>query len=155
MHSHDYKNNREFKDKRVCLLGASFSGFDLVREISQMSSKTYYVARTHSTEDEASGPKENIWNIGGTISSISGNDINIEGDDENIKLEGIDIIVFCTGYKYDFPFLKSLSDLQYQENMVYPLYKHMFYVPDPSLIFIGIPQKIVPFTIFEMQAMFA
>ena len=36
-----------FKDKTVCILGYSYSGHDIVREISLVSKKTYYVGKSH------------------------------------------------------------------------------------------------------------
>ena len=68
----------------------------------------------HSTEEDSSGTNQNIYNVGGTIDMISGNTVRIQSDDENLNLLNIDIIVFCTGYKYDFPFLTSLKDLDFE-----------------------------------------
>ena len=68
----------------------------------------------HSTEEDSSGTNQNIYNVGGTIDMISGNTVRSQSDDENLNLLNIDIIVFCTGYKYDFPFFSSLKDLDFE-----------------------------------------
>jgi hypothetical protein len=31
------------------------------------------------------------------------------------------------------------------------LYRHLFYQPAPTLIFLGLPQKVIPFTVAEVQ----
>lgn len=60
----------------------------------------------------------------------------------------IDAIVFCTGYSYTFPFLKSFSPrIEYEL-----LYQYIFYMPDPTLAFVEMPEKIVPFPFAECQA---
>lgn len=56
-----------------------------------------------------------------------------------------DIILYCTGYRYHFPFLDHLEELTVDEddNYVSPLYKHVFppkYAP--GLSFVGLPSKV-------------
>ena len=53
-------------------------------------------------------------------------------------LSDIDVLLFCTGYQYDFPFLKS-SDLvsTNPRGVVYPLYKEMIHPRFPTLSFIS------------------
>ncbi|KAF3783522.1 hypothetical protein EJ110_NYTH32333 [Nymphaea thermarum] len=55
-------------------------------------------------------------------------------------------------YKYYFPFLETNGVVTVDDNRVGPLYKHVF-PPSlaPSLSFIGIPWKILPFPMFELQ----
>jgi len=54
----------------------------------------------------------------------------------------------CTGYKINLPFLKDVKELKWENNKVTPLYNHVFYANDPTLCFIGIPFRIVPFVLF-------
>lgn len=73
-----------------------------------------------------------------------------------------DLILFCTGYLYSFPFLRHL----YQEpktkkvksttlitsgHCVHNLFSHVFYIPDPTLAFLGLPLSIVPQILSETQ----
>jgi cation diffusion facilitator CzcD-associated flavoprotein CzcO len=80
-------------------------------------------------------------------------------DDRSVRFSngeiesGIDAIVFCTGYFYSFPFLRNLSppvitDGSYARH----LYEHILYIEDPTLAFLGIPQRVVPFPIAEAQS---
>jgi hypothetical protein len=54
-----------------------------------------------------------------------------------------DTILYCTGYRYHFPFL-DLDELSVgDDNRVGPLYKHVFppkYAP--NLSFVGLPAKV-------------
>ncbi|KAL6004948.1 Flavin-containing monooxygenase FMO GS-OX5, partial [Asimina triloba] len=64
-----------------------------------------------------------------------------------------DIILHCTGYKYHFPFLKTDAVVTVDNNRVGPLYKHVF-PPSlaPWLSFIGLPWKVLPFPLCELQS---
>ena len=76
-------------------------------------------------------------------------------------------VIICTGYHMTLPFLRQYhSDsvpvheandtvLVTDGTQVHNLHKDIFYIPDPSLIFIGIPYFTATFTLFEFQAMAA
>ena len=54
-----------------------------------------------------------------------------------------DMILYCTGYRYHFPFLDLEELIVDEDNCVGPLYKHVFppkYAP--SLSFVGLPVKV-------------
>ncbi|CAA7034233.1 unnamed protein product [Microthlaspi erraticum] len=54
---------------------------------------------------------------------------------------------------YHFPFLETNGEVTVDDNCVGPLYKHVF--PPalaPSLSFVGIPYKVLPFPMFELQS---
>lgn len=90
-------------------------------------------------------------------------------------LEGVDKVIFCTGYLYEVPFLKSTpgdlppttgkgSDNTKKANVgsealltdgmqLHNLHKDIFYIDDPTLTFIGVPYGIATFPFFEVQAM--
>ncbi|XP_062027084.1 flavin-containing monooxygenase FMO GS-OX-like 5 [Rosa rugosa] len=66
-----------------------------------------------------------------------------------------DTILHCTRYKYHFPFLETngIVTVDEDDNRVGPLFKHVF--PPalaPSLSFVGIPSKTLPFPNFELQS---
>lgn len=68
---------------------------------------------------------------------------------------GVDSVIFCTGYFYSFPFLKSISPAVTEDGrIVRNLYEHSIYAQNPTLAFIGIPQRVVPFPIAEAQSGF-
>lgn len=77
----------------------------------------------------------------------------------------IDHIILCTGYHLTLPFLPHLhSDFTPAEHasgevlvtdgtMFHNLHRDIFYIPDPSLAFVGVPFFTATFTLFEFQAM--
>ncbi len=65
----------------------------------------------------------------------------------------VDIVLFCTGYLYSFPFLSSLNPAIVGDgSRLQNTYQHLFYAPHPTLAFIALPMKVVPFPVSEAQA---
>lgn len=69
----------------------------------------------------------------------------------NGEEEKIDTLVFCTGYRYKFPFLSESCDIHIEDERVTPLYKHIIHTKFPTLSFIGICKVICPFPQFDQQ----
>eukprot|EP00956_Cyclotella_meneghiniana_P038016 scaffold147757_cov27-Cyclotella_meneghiniana.AAC.1 len=71
-------------------------------------------------------------------------------------LRGIDAIIYCSGYDYHFDFINEDSNLDLKvvpgERRVAPLYKQLWHARHPSIAFIGLPNYVVPFPLFEIQA---
>lgn len=87
-------------------------------------------------------------------------------------LEGIDEIIFCTGYLYVLPFLElpsqdlisgngsedvkgtSVSEVELITDgmQIHNLHKEIFYIHDPTLAFIGIPYGVAAFPFYDLQA---
>lgn len=65
----------------------------------------------------------------------------------------IDAIVFCTGYLYSLPFLTDADPaLVTDGGRVENVYQHVFYTPHPTLSFIVLNQRIIPFPTAECQS---
>ena len=70
-----------------------------------------------------------------------------------IAEEHVDVIVLATGYKYRYDFLHGSGLLQDTgERSVRPLYRHVFHETHPSIAFIGLPFKVIPWVLFYIQA---
>jgi hypothetical protein len=79
-------------------------------------------------------------------------------------LTGIDRVLFGTGYHVSLPFLPDLHEdftpvgkasetvLITDGTQVHNLHKDIFYIPDPTLAFVGVPYYVATFTLFEFQA---
>lgn len=80
------------------------------------------------------------------------------------RLHGIHAIMLCTGYHITLPFLTqyhsdetSLQDanatiLVTDGTQVHNLHKDIFYLPDPTLAFVGLPLYTFTFSVFDFQA---
>lgn len=72
------------------------------------------------------------------------------------SLRQADVLMFCTGYNFSYPFLDSARlGLQVLDHVVSPLYRYMMPPAFPSLFFIGICKIICPFPNFDCQVRFA
>lgn len=66
-----------------------------------------------------------------------------------------DVLMFCTGYRYVFPFLKDGCELEITDERVSPLWKHLVHARYPTLSVLGLPKKMDPFPLLHCQAQFA
>jgi hypothetical protein len=65
----------------------------------------------------------------------------------------VDAVVYCTGYFYSYPFLRSLKPAVISTGeCVKNLFQHIFFRPRPTLAFIALNQKIIPFPVAEAQS---
>jgi MFS transporter, ACS family, pantothenate transporter len=79
-------------------------------------------------------------------------------------LTNIDRVIICTGYHCTFPFLSqyhrdSVPATDADETVLvtdglqmHNLHKDIFYIPDPTLAFIGVPYYTATFSLFDFQA---
>ena len=63
----------------------------------------------------------------------------------------VDCLLFCTGYRYKFPFLADHCHPDITDERIFPLFKHLIHAEHPTLSFIGIPKVVVPFPQFYCQ----
>ena len=74
---------------------------------------------------------------------------------ENGESRIVDNIILCTGYEYSFPFLTNESGITVERGKrVNHVYKHMFNIEHPSMVFIGLNYPVVPFPFLDIQARF-
>lgn len=66
-----------------------------------------------------------------------------QGAGEPSVVKDIDVLLFCTGYSYDFPFLPADCGVAVHDSkQVAPLFEHVFSITDPTLAFVGLPWKV-------------
>lgn len=177
-HSKSYRKPSNFRDQNVLLIGAGVSSTDIAREISTQAKNIYQVSRGGVFDLPTSFLPPGATRISGEISAfevpptgepqlrdalepIPGRIVLKDGR----VLTEIHRVIICTGYLMTLPFLQQYhSDnapiheadntvLVTDGTQVHNLHKDIFYIPDPTLIFIGIPFFTATFTLFEFQAM--
>lgn len=149
-HSKSYRSADSFANKKVIVVGNSASGLDVASQISRVCKKPLLLSvRTPS-------PPENLeWAQAEEVPIIEEFLVAEKGvrfQDGRIERD-IDAIVYATGYLYTYPFLKSLEHpLITDGRRVRGLYKELFHIEHPTLVFPGLPIKVVPFPLSESQA---
>ncbi|KAF1953933.1 pantothenate transporter [Byssothecium circinans] len=179
-HSKGYREPSPFKNYNVLLIGASVSATDIARELAPFANTIYQSHRNGAFDLPASLLPENAVRVPEVVSfdDIT-EDVNAKTLNRSEplpltitlktgqKLCNIHSIILCTGYHTTVPFLPRLhsdttppslasNDVLVTDGLqLHNLHKDIFYIPDPSLLFIGAPYFTATFTLFEFQAMFA
>ncbi|KAK3157090.1 hypothetical protein QOZ80_2AG0116030 [Eleusine coracana subsp. coracana] len=150
MHSHNYREPEPFLDQVVIIIGASASAVDISRDVASVAKEVHIADRSAPASTNQKQPGyDNLW-LHSMIDRAQDDGSVVFRDGSLIKA---DVIMHCTGYLYDFPFLGDDSTINVDDNRVDPLYKHVF-PPEvaPQLSFIGLPWKVIPFPLFELQS---
>jgi cation diffusion facilitator CzcD-associated flavoprotein CzcO len=151
-HSKYYRNPEPFNGKKVVIVGNSASGLDISSQIVHTCKKPLllsqrsesYLAASFSDHPDIKHVPQ-ITNFDPTNRSI----IFADGSEE----QEVDRIIFCTGYLYSMPFLSTLNPNPISDgSKVEHTYQHLFYAPNPTLAFLALPQKVIPFPVSEAQA---
>ncbi|KAK4716804.1 hypothetical protein R3W88_015142 [Solanum pinnatisectum] len=146
LHSHNYRVPEPFKDQIVVVIGDGPSGLDICRDIATVAKQVHLSTRSSEIVVSKLDNYENLWNHSKVLVKVT----FLDGSSIHA-----DIILHCTGYKYDFPFLETNGIVTVDDEgcAVGPLYKHVF-PPKLSLClsFVGIPSQVIIFLGSELQA---
>ncbi|EOO01489.1 putative thiol-specific monooxygenase protein [Phaeoacremonium minimum UCRPA7] len=149
-HSKLYRSPEDFTGKKVLIVGNSASGLDIATQISRFSQSPLLLS-VHSPT-----PADNLAHARAEeVPAIE----EFLLDERGVKFEGgrvekdIDAIIYATGYLFAFQFLPNLDPpLVTDGRRVYGLYKHFIHIDHPTIVFPGLPYKVVPFPFSEGQA---
>ncbi|ANB15025.1 Fmo1p [Sugiyamaella lignohabitans] len=152
-HAKYFDDPQAFRGKNVLVVGNAASGIDISVQLLGYANQPIYRSVRSPTSSQLQTKKIK------EVAQVAKYDFLTRSavlEDGSI-VKDIDHILFCTGYLYSFPYLKSYS---YGENAiitdgsrVHHLFKQMFYIHDPSLIFVGMQWKIIPMPMAESQGM--
>lgn len=145
-HSHDYRYPSEFEGQRVACLGAAASGQDISVDVSSAAKHVYMCHKKSSLQTYLPGNLEQKPGI----KRVTEDSVVFEDDEEVM----VDAILFCTGYKFTFPFLSPDCHVTTEHERITPLYKHLIHTELPTLSLIGILKTICPFPNFHNQVLF-
>ncbi|CAA0806041.1 Flavin-containing monooxygenase FMO GS-OX-like 3 [Striga hermonthica] len=150
MHSHNYRVPEPFQDQIVVVIGSGPSARDISLEISVVAKEVHLSSRSPNVKISKLDCGFNMWQHS-KIDHVNESGEVVFQDGASIRA---DIILHCTGYKFEFPFLKTEGIVTVDDNRVGPLYKHVF-PPKlaPKLSFIGLSYNSgVVFLMVDLQA---
>ncbi|XP_029033970.2 senecionine N-oxygenase-like isoform X2 [Osmia bicornis bicornis] len=147
MHSHDYRVPDIFLDKKVLVIGAGPSGMDLALDISGKATRV--ILSHHSRDPIGTVFPANVIQKPDVKELTERNAVFNDGTSEPV-----DIVFYCTGYKYSFPFLSEKCGVRVDSNMVTPLWKHLVSIENTSLALVGLPYYVCAFSMFDLQVRF-
>ena len=149
-HSKNYRRPEAFAGKKVVVVGNGPSGIDIARQISTTSNGPVLLSVKTSTA------AEKLNHAGAVevpeITEFIPSDRAVRFS--NGSVETIDAIVFCTGFLYSFPFIQQplINSLLTTGKGVHNLYKHLFYIPDPTIVFPALPMSVSPLPVSDAQS---
>ena len=149
MHSHDFRDAQEFAGKRLLVIGSSYSAEDIA-----LQSKKY--GADSVTISYRTAPMDFPWPAGidevPLLSKVDGSTAHFADG----TTRDVDAIVLCTGYQHSFPFISDELRLR-TANVLYPdhLYKGIFWLGHPDLMYLGMQDQYYTFTMFDAQAWYA
>jgi hypothetical protein len=152
IHAVEYDDPNDFAGKIVLCVGARASGGDIAREIGPVADRVYLSDSTCDRREEYG----NVIRMPRTRSIGSDGEVHFTAGGGEWIADDVDVIIFCSGYDYSFPFVTDESNLDLKsipgERRVRPLYEQLWHARHPSLSFIGLPHSVVPFPFFEFQS---
>ncbi|KAI8074079.1 hypothetical protein BC940DRAFT_289943 [Gongronella butleri] len=151
MHSREYRRPDAFKDQTVFVVGSGSSGLDIVRESSRVASKVYHSVRSENKQSrqEQALSRANVERVG-LLEGVQADGTLELSDGTTLK---VDHVVFATGFHFSFPFLgASEKALVHKGETVCDVYRFLFNVGNPTLAFMALPIRIVPFPLAQTQA---
>nr|BCT26322.1 flavin-dependent monooxygenase [Euura sp. 'Pontania] len=147
IHSHQYRDAETYAKKKVCILGASWSGIDIALEIAKHADKVYL---SHKPGSCAVADLPECLEAKPGIASIHGNTFIFDNGDS----AEVDEFIYCTGYDFTYPFLSEKVELSVKDDHVEPIYKHLVHTDAKNLFFMGLPGIVIPFRMFHIQAQY-
>ncbi|KAJ8952591.1 hypothetical protein NQ318_004138 [Aromia moschata] len=145
IHSHKYRTSNPFTARRVLVVGAGPSGVDISSIISDVADKVFVSIRSSTFLNLS----EKIT-VKQEIEYFEKHSVVFKDGTK----EDIDDVIFCTGYIYSYPFLSPTCAIKVENNWVKHLYKQIVNIQHPTMGFIGIPFRIIPFPVVGIQVRF-
>lgn len=149
LHAHDFRSADEFAGKRVLLIGASYSAEDIGIQCHKYgAAQVTFSWRTRPMGFDWPEGVEELQ----LLTRVEGRMAHFRDG----QTREIDAVVLCTGYKHHYPFLTDELRLK-THNRLYPpnLYKGVFWIDNPKLIYIGMQDQFYTFNMFDAQAWYA
>jgi cation diffusion facilitator CzcD-associated flavoprotein CzcO len=152
LHSIVYDTPSNFKGRRVLCIGGRASGADIAREMAEAGASHVYLSDSARTDGAVHTLDGNLSWVPKTIAVREDGSLDFDFDCEIHPK--VDLIMFCTGYEYNFPFINETSNLplESRSRRVEPLYEQLWHAMYPNVAFLGLPHSVIPFPLFEMQA---
>ena len=154
LHSHDFRSAEEFKNRRVLVVGSSWSANDIALQCHKCGAKS--VAFSSRNPLMPFKWPESFVKFP-LLAQVKGKRCNFT----DTSSEEFDVIILCTGYKYSFPFMSENIRLK-SENLFYPpnLYRGLQWFGmdkekqncDGKLFYMGMQNQAYTFTMFMIQS---
>lgn len=182
-HSKRYRTPTPFSNRTILIIGAGVSALDIAKETAPLGTKIIQSRRESKYDLLGSRLPERVERVA-MVAEFILDDTTAKTSPQQLEpgtaipgkviledgkvLEGIDHVIIATGYITSYPFLGELEQplVPWQDAdervittsdgyITHNLHKDVFYIPDPSLAFIGVSHLVSTFSLFDFQAQVA
>ena len=139
----------EFVGKRLLVMGSSYSAEDIALQCKKYGSGPITIS--YRTSPMGFDWPDGIEEVP-QLTQMSGSTAYFRDG----STREIDAIILCTGYQHSFPFMAEDLKLT-TSNRLYPdnLYKGVFWLDDPNVMYLGMQDQYYTFTMFDAEAWLA
>ncbi|KAJ6172635.1 hypothetical protein N7470_001702 [Penicillium chermesinum] len=150
-HSKSFRHADNYVGKKVVVVGGNVSAADAVSDLYGIVQAPLEISqRTHNEALDSAWNLPNVQRRPG-LKSIEGTGQNLAVEyTDGSRTEGVDKIIFATGYRLSYPFLTP--DPVTPNNRAAGFYQHVFKIGDPSLALVGQVRGALSFRVYEYQA---
>ncbi|KAK6194402.1 hypothetical protein SNE40_000041 [Patella caerulea] len=147
IHGRDYRHADRFKDQTILTVGGSLSGWDITLDVAPVAKHIYL---SHWKEHRVTKFPQNVELVTG-VNKFTANGVVLTDGRELT----VDAVILNTGYKHSFPFMDTDCGIEVtKNNTVRPLYKHIIAIRNPTLSFMCLFRRVLPFICMSLQARF-
>ncbi|KAI5865486.1 FAD/NAD(P)-binding domain-containing protein [Durotheca rogersii] len=154
LHSKHFRTASKFKGKRVVVVGGSISAHEVVHEIIGFAESPVY-ASLRGDPIPAFGWEPFLHPdivVKKQISKLDPETGRVHFADGS-SLDGVDHIVFGTGYTFSLPYLPHVQNrIRNAYRRLPGVYQHTWDIEDPTLTFVGMLGGGFTFRVYEWQA---
>lgn len=146
LHSHDFRFAQEFIGQNVLIIGNGISGEDIALQLYKYGAKSVKIS--YRTRPKNFQCPEQIKEVP-LVTKIDHQTVYFNDD----SFDEFQSIIFCTGYLHHFPFIHDDLRLKTSRSL-YPtgLYKTIFFIDQPRMMYLGMQQLTFSFNIGNIQA---
>ncbi|MQA07753.1 MAG: SidA/IucD/PvdA family monooxygenase [Pseudonocardiaceae bacterium] len=149
LHSHDFRDAREFTGKDLLVIGSSYSAEDIALQSKKYGAKSVTVS--YRTAPMGFPWPEGIDEVP-LLRKLDGKTAHFADG----TVRQVDAIVLCTGYQHSFGFIEDSLRLRTANVLYTPsLYKGVFWLDNPKMMYLGMQDQFYTFTLFDAQAWYA
>ncbi|KAJ2652483.1 monooxygenase [Coemansia sp. RSA 1250] len=171
IHAKEFRRASEYTGQTVLVVGGASSATDISRQL------TYAARQVHiSTADDPQNPIQRDPRIIPIIGAGCNPEVPLTKHPRVKRISDVvefadgatiplpDTIIYATGYLCVYPFIDTIKGLTESNDShgytlstgqgVEDLYKFLLYSRNPLLAILGVPNMVVPFPLYEYQAMY-
>lgn len=168
-HAQRYRKAEAFAGKKVVVVGNAASGMDIGLQINGVCKRPLILSVHSPTAPDVLDRLEGVQEVPAIAEYLA--------DERGVRLadgrvvRDVDAVLYCTGYLFSLPFLEPTRPperwrdhpaerpagrlaplLTADGRRIRDLYQDLLHIEHPTLAFLALPYKVVPFPLAEAQA---